>query len=110
MSIQAINPANYARRRIFSAMMDMVCSLAALMGLVMLALILFTLIARGAAGLSLNLFTHQMMSPHQGGGLANAIVGTLIQTGIGIVIAAPLGMAVGIYLSEVGRNSRFASV
>src|SRR6185503_9930216 len=44
------------------------------------------------------------------GGLANAIVGTLMQTGLGILVGAPLGMAVGVYLAEVGRNSRFASV
>lgn len=110
MSIKAINPGNYVRRRVFSAIMDMVCTLAALAGLVVLALILYTLVARGTAGLSLNLFTHQMMTPGQGGGLANAIVGTLIQTGIGILAGAPLGMAVGVYLAEVGRSTRLASV
>src|SRR5262245_31323970 len=110
MSIQSINPANYARRRIFSALMDLTCTLAALIGLVMLALILFTLIKRGMAGLSLTLFTEPMRTPGQHGGLANAIVGTLIQGGVGILIGAPLGMAAGVYLAEVGRNSRFASV
>jgi phosphate transport system permease protein len=110
MSIQAINPGNYLRRQTFSAVMDMVCTLAALLGLVILALILFTLIEKGARGLSLNLFVHPMMTPGNNGGLANAIVGTLIQSGLGILIGAPLGMAVGVYLAEVGRQSRFASV
>jgi phosphate transport system permease protein len=51
-----------------------------------------------------------MRAPGQPGGLANAIVGTLIQAGIGIAVGAPLGMAVGVYLAEVGRAHRFASV
>jgi phosphate transport system permease protein len=111
MSIAAINPGNYARRRIFSALMDMLCVLAAMAGLVLLALILFTLVQKGLEGMSLNVFTHSMRAtPGQGGGLANAIVGSLIQTGIGALIGAPLGIAVGVYLAEVGHNGRFASV
>jgi phosphate transport system permease protein len=110
MSIAAINPANYARRRIFSAFMDMLCTLAALVGLVFLALIMFTLVQKGFGGLSLDVFTLPMRTPGQPGGLANAIVGSLVQTGIGIAIGAPLGMAVGVYLAEVGRNHRFASL
>jgi phosphate transport system permease protein len=108
MTIKAINPANYASRKIFSAIMDMLCTLAALLGLVFLALILSTLIEKGMSGMGPGIFTLPMRT--EGGGLANAIVGSLIQTGVGALIAAPLGMAVGIYLAEVGRNSAFASV
>jgi len=107
MSILPVNAANYVRRRTFSLVMDMICTLAAMMGLVLLTLILYTLVERGMAGLSGNVFTLPMRT--EGGGLANAIVGTLVQTGVGIAIGAPLGMAAGIYLAEVGRNSRFAS-
>lgn len=110
MTIAAINPANYARRRIFSAFMDLLCTLAALFGLVILALILVELVQRGVHGLSPILFTEPMRTPGQHGGLANAIVGTLIQTGIGVVVGAPLGIAAGVYLAEIGRNSRFAQV
>lgn len=110
MSIKAINHQNYVRRRVFSALMDGICTLAALIGLVMLALILSTLIQRGMAGFGLNLFTESMRTPGSNGGLANAIVGTLMQTGLGILFGAPLGMAVGVYLAEIGRTSRFASV
>jgi phosphate transport system permease protein len=110
MSIRAINHANYVRRQLFSVLMDLVCTLAALLGLVVLALILFNLVQKGLHGLSPRLFTNQMMTPGNNGGLANAIVGTLMQTGLGIAIGAPLGMAVGVYLAEVGRSSRFATV
>jgi phosphate transport system permease protein len=108
MSINAINHANYVRRRALSAVMDAICSLAAMTGLVFLALILSTLVQRGLAGFSPEIFRLPMRT--EGGGLANAIVGTLMQTGVGILIGAPLGMAAGIYLAEVGRGSRFASV
>jgi phosphate transport system permease protein len=110
MSIQAINQQRYVRRRIVSALMNLICSAAAVVGLIFLGLILWTLIEKGTAGLSANLFTQSMKTPGQGGGLANAIVGTLIQVGMGIAMGAPLGMAVGIYLAEIGRESRFASV
>ncbi|MDX2276801.1 MAG: phosphate ABC transporter permease PstA [Hyphomonadaceae bacterium] len=109
MNIAPINQSNYIRRRIFSAVMDGVCTVAALFSLVILGLILTTLVQKGLAGLSPSLFTEPMKTPGNGGGLANAIVGTLIQTGLGILVGAPLGMAVGVYLSEVGRNSRLAS-
>lgn len=108
MTIAAINPGNYARRRIFSAIMDGLCTLAAMIGLVFLALILFTLIQRGTTGFSATIFTLPMRT--EGGGLANAIVGSLIQTGLGAVIGAPLGIAAGIYLAEVGRNHLFAQI
>jgi len=108
MTIAAINPGNYARRRIFSAFMDGLCGLAAAIGLVFLALILYTLVQKGMTGMSATIFTRPMQT--EGGGLANAIVGSLIQTGLGALIGAPLGIAAGIYLAEVGRNHPFAQV
>ncbi|KAF0182655.1 MAG: phosphate ABC transporter permease PstA [Hyphomonadaceae bacterium] len=110
MTIQAINHARYIRRRVVSAFMTVLCSVAAVIGLIFLGLILWTLVEKGAAGLSPNLFTHSMKTPGQGGGLGNAIVGSLIQVGMGTLLGAPLGMAVGVYLAEVGREGRFASV
>ncbi len=110
MSVRSINHGNYVRRRIFSAVMDGVCTLAAMIGLVFLALILSTLVQRGLAGMSAELFTRPMLSPGNHGGLSNAIVGSLLQTGLGMLLGAPLGIAAGVYLAEVGRNSRFASV
>jgi phosphate transport system permease protein len=110
MSIAPINPANHARRRLGDAIMSGLCTGAALIGLVVLALILWMLVEKGMRGLSVHMFTETMKTPGQNGGLANAIVGTLILTALGALIGAPLGMGVGVYLAEVGRNSRFASV
>ena len=109
MSFAPLNRTNYLRRRIVSAIMSALCGLAALIGLILLGLILYILLKKGLTGLSLNVFTHPMMTPGQGGGLSNAIVGTLMQVGLGIAIGGPIGMAVGVYLSEVGGNGRFAT-
>lgn len=109
MSIVAVNPFNHTRRKVGSAIMNLLCMFAALIGLALLGLILWTLVEKGVGALSMSVFTETMKTPGQGGGLANAIVGSLIQTGLGALMGAPLGMAVGIYLSEVGRNSKFAS-
>src|SRR5262249_11826738 len=60
MSIVAINRGNYLRRRIGSWIMALLCTLAAVLGIVLLALILETLLAKGAAGVSLAMFTQPM--------------------------------------------------
>jgi phosphate transport system permease protein len=101
---------NYRRRRIGDAVMGGLCTGAALLGVALLGLILWMLISRGMSGLSLTVFTKSMASPGSQGGLANAIVGSLIQTGIGAAIGAPLGMLVGVYLSEMGRQSAVAQI
>jgi phosphate transport system permease protein len=67
------------------------------------------LIWRGAAGLSLSVFTNTTKPPGSNGGLLNAIVGTLIQTGIGTVIGTPIGLLVGTYLAEYGHGSALAN-
>ncbi|MFT3725392.1 MAG: phosphate ABC transporter permease PstA [Hyphomonadaceae bacterium] len=102
--------ARYFRRQAVDLIMGGLCVFAAVVGIVLLGLILWMLFSRGLGGLSLDVFTKPMASSGAGGGLANAIVGSLIQVGIGSAIGAPLGMMVGVYLSEVGKNSRFASV
>lgn len=102
--------ARYFRRKSVDIIMGALCVLAAAIGLVMLGLIIWMLASKGVAGLSLDVFTKSMATPGSGGGLANAIVGSLIQVGIGAMIGAPLGMMVGVYLSEVGKTSRFASI
>ena len=102
--------ARYFRRQATDMIMGGLCVLEAVIGLIMLGLILYMLFSRGLAGLSLDVFTKSMSSTGTGGGLANAIVGSLIQVGIGSMIGAPLGMMVGVYLSEVGKDSKFAQV
>lgn len=82
---------------------------ATILGLALLGSILFTLIWRGAAGLSVTVFTHTTKPPGSNGGLLNAIVGTLIQTAAGTMIGTPIGLMVGTYLAEYGHSSPLAN-
>ncbi|MEI7931491.1 MAG: phosphate ABC transporter permease PtsA, partial [Alphaproteobacteria bacterium] len=95
MTMKAFNQANYVRRKALSAAMNGLCIAAALIGLVILALILFTLLQKGTVGLSLDAFTQPMKTPGQHGGLSNAIMGSLLQVLGGIALGGPPGIAVG---------------
>jgi phosphate transport system permease protein len=98
-----------ARRHRVNTLIQAACVAATAIGLLLLASILFTLLWRGAAGLSLNVFTSSTKSPGSNGGLLNAIVGSLIQTAAGTAIGTPVGLMVGTYLAEYGRNSPLAN-
>jgi phosphate transport system permease protein len=93
-----------ARHWISGAMIGLTY-LAAVLATLPLLLILAHLLKKGAASLSLSFFTN-MPKPvgEAGGGMANAIVGTLILIGIACAIGLPIGIGAGIYLSE--RRSR----
>jgi phosphate transport system permease protein len=84
--------------------------LATAVGLFFLGAILWTLVSRGIAGMSVALFTQNTPPPGGSGGILNAIYGSLVMTLIGIVIGAPIGLLAGTYLAEYGRNSRLSSV
>jgi phosphate transport system permease protein len=97
------------RRHRSNLVVKALCVIATLIGLVLLASILFTLIWNGASGLSLTVFTNTTKPPGSNGGLLNAIVGTLIQTGFGTLIGTPIGLMVGTYLAEYGGHSMLAN-
>lgn len=80
-------------------------------GLFWLAWILATVLSLGVAGLSWELFVKMTPPPATpGGGLANAIVGSLIMVGLGALIGSPIGIMVGIYLAEYGQRSRMGGL
>ena len=96
---------NRIRRTIWDRGMRISCYLASILVVLPLGLILWHLFARGLPGLTFGFFTH-MPKPvgESGGGMANAIVGTLIMVGLGAAIALPVGIAAGLYLGEYGRG------
>jgi phosphate transport system permease protein len=80
-------------------------------GIGWLAIILGTLVVNGVSGLSLSLFTEMTPPPGgAGGGLANAIVGSLIMTGLAILIGTPIGTLAGTYMAEYGRYDKLTPV
>ncbi len=87
------------------------CWAASGLGILVLLMILGTLIYRGAGSLSWHLFTEDMPPPGAtGGGLRNAIVGSLILTTLGTLIGTPIGILAGTYMAEYGRHTRITSV
>ena len=85
------------------------CGLSVLFALVPLAFILFFVVARGVQALNLQFFINTPKPVGElGGGMAHAIVGTLILIGLGAAFAIPVGILAGIYMSEY-QGSRSAS-
>lgn len=98
-----------ARKAVNSAV-TLVAGSAASLGLFMLLWILLTIFRRGVAAIDWDFFTHLPTPPGEpGGGLANAIVGTAMITGVATLIGVPIGLLAGIYLSEFGQDSRYAN-
>ena len=99
-----------ARRKLLSSFFVAFCGLSVLIALVPLALILFFVVSQGIQALNFDFFT-QMPKPvgEAGGGMGNAIVGTLILTVLGSLFAVPIGILSGVYMSEYA-GSRFAAV
>ena len=97
-------------RKLLSALFVGFCALSVLMALVPLAFVLFFVIGEGVQALNWDFLT-KMPKPvgESGGGMANAIVGTLLVTGLGSLFAIPVGIVSGVYMSEYA-GTRFASV
>lgn len=102
---QALRSGGPARlRRVSDRALLLACHAATAFVLVPLVLLVWHLLERGMARFDIAFFT-QMPKPvgEPGGGMANAIVGTLLMVGIGALIAVPLGVGAGIFLSEYSR-------
>lgn len=70
--------------------------------------IIFDVVIKGISVINLEFLTSLPAPVGEGGGIANAIIGTLIINAMACVIGLPLGIATGIYLSEYGDNSKFS--
>lgn len=89
------------RRRVSNQIMVMLTYAAAALATLPLLLILWHLITRGAGAISLD-FVTRIPAPvgEGGGGMANAIVGTLVLIGVASVVGLPVGIGAGLYLAE----------
>lgn len=96
-------------RRILSHAIVVLCGAAVVLALVPLAFVLFYVVTRGIVALNLDFFTHMPVPVGEsGGGMANAIAGSMIVTGLGALVAIPIGVISGVYASEYA-GTRFAS-
>jgi phosphate transport system permease protein len=97
-----------ARRQFTNRFVITVSTAAALLGIVMLVLILGDVAWRGLSAMDWNFFTELPAPPGEpGGGLANAIVGTLLMTVAAGLMAVPVGIMAGTYLAEFGKHNLF---
>jgi phosphate transport system permease protein len=84
--------------------------LATVFGLFWLTWLLWTLFHNGLRWISPRIFLESTPPPGANGGLANAIVGSLILTLAGVGMGAPAGVLAGTYLAEFGRTSRLGTI
>jgi phosphate transport system permease protein len=98
-------------RKLLSSVFVGFCAMSVLVALVPLAFILFFVVKEGIQALDIAFFVH-MPTPvgEVGGGMANAIVGTLILTSLGSLMAIPIGIVSGVYMSEYAGTRYAAAV
>lgn len=100
----------HSRRKLLDAAVRGACMVATSLALVPLGLVLFYVASRGIGGIDAAFFT-ELPKPvgETGGGMANALVGTLELVGLACLFGIPPGVLAGVYLAEFG-NHRFAKL
>lgn len=100
------------RRRLWTNRIGLALSSVAMaFGVAALAWILWTLFYNGLSAFNSAFFIESTPAPGtDGGGLANAIVGSLMLVGVSTLVATPIGILAGIYLAEYGQRSRLAAI
>jgi phosphate transport system permease protein len=101
----------YQRRKMVNRVGLTLSMFAMCLGLFVLVWILFVLFKNGIQSLDWAMFTHSTPAPgSEGGGLANAIVGSLMMVLVTTVIGTPIGILAGVYLAEYGDESYTAEL
>ena len=97
-------------RKALSSIFVVFCGMSVVLALVPLALILFFVVSKGMQAINVGFFVHGPTPVGEpGGGMANAIVGTVVVSALASVMAIPIGVTSGIYTSEYA-GTRFASI
>lgn len=99
------------KRRARTNVIALILSLGAMaFGLVWLIWILVETVRLGLGGMALATFTEMTPPPQEAGGLANALVGSLMMVGLATLIGTPIGVMAGVYLAEYGQRGWLGSV
>jgi phosphate transport system permease protein len=105
------DPKIFARRKRQNKIGLSLSLFAMTVGMIFLFWILSILFIKGLGALDLSILTQDTPAPDSsGGGLANAIVGSLMMVGFSTLLSTPIGILAGLYLSEYGDRSRVAAV
>ncbi len=103
---------NLYQKRKLTNLVGLALSMTAMaIGLVALFWILFVLFSNGLSALQPSLFLNDTPAPgSEGGGLRNAIIGSLMIVGLSVLVSTPIGILAGIYLTEYGDSSKTAAI
>jgi phosphate transport system permease protein len=104
------NDVRVLRRRVTNLAFSGFCIAVTAVALVALAAILWSLLRQGIGGLNLDVFIKSTPAPGSVGGLANAIVGSIMMCALAMVIALVIGTLAGTWLAEFAGKSRYGSV
>jgi len=101
----------FLKRRIVNGVTLVLSGFATLFGMFWLVWLLWTTFTKGVDAMSLSLFTEMTPPPGQAtGGLLNAIAGSLLISGLAVVLGAPIGVAAGTYLAEYVNHRKLGEV
>jgi phosphate transport system permease protein len=102
---------SYTRRRLYNVLAQLVAALCTVAVLLPLVLIFSYLLAKGVSSLNFAFFT-QLPKPvgEPGGGMANAIVGTVTLVALACVLGLPIGVLAGVFLAEHGHRRLGAAI
>ena len=95
----------FRRRRIKNALVLGLSSLATAFGLMWLLWILGVTMIKGVSALKPALFYTMTPAPGDDGGLANAFFGSMLMSGLAMLIGAPIGVLAGTWLAEYARRN-----
>jgi phosphate transport system permease protein len=98
------------RRKVANVLFVGFCVIGAVIAVGVLALILYSLLRQGIGGLNADVFTMTTPAPGSRGGLANAIVGSLMLCAFAMVIAIAIGILSGTWLAEYGGETYYAKL
>ncbi len=99
-----------ARRKLASYLFTGVCGLATVIALFFLVLLLYSLFKQGIGGMNPDIFLKDTPAAGSVGGLRNAIVGSLLMCGAGMIIALVIGILAGTWLAEIGGDTPYGHV
>lgn len=109
-ALAALRPRSHARRKAVDVVIKVSAWAAAWSGIAVMLLIVWEVIQRGITAIDWAFFTElPPVVGEDGGGLGNAILGTLVITAVAAAIAIPVGFLGGVWLAEFGRNGRIAT-
>lgn len=111
MTLKTAKNKSPRQRHFINFFVRFLSSMATAIGIFFLIWILIVILQKGMAALNWGFFTEMPKPPgDDGGGLANAIFGTMMMTSLATLIGVPIGLFSGVYLAEFGKKSRLANL